>query len=484
MEKREQIDVQALFARHPFAATILDRLAGAGHEAVLIGGVVRDGLQSRWGDRVVYPPSDVDIATSALPEEIRKLFSRHPIVGVGEEFGVIVIVAPDRRPYEVATFRVEGDYDGRWPGRVELVRELAGDVGRRDLTINGLAATACGEVIDLVGGVSDLREHRIRAIGDPDARFAEDYLRMLRAVRFACQIDGELAPETAAAIARHAPRLSVISGERIRDELLRILATPRAARGVRLLDGLGLLRQILPELDAAKGVEQPEAFHPEGDVFTHTVEAVRVADAFVRDPVVKLAVLLHDVGKPQALLRNDGVNMGGHCALGAWQASRIAKRLRLSRADAARLAFLVKNHMRVADFPEMGRGKQVLFLTTAEEAGATAVASRYPRFFELLQVLVADCEASAHRASGWQPILEETLRVALHVERVGNLHRARALVDGHDLGAMGLADGPEMGRVLAVLHDRILAGEISSREAALAAARALLEQSERTHGHP
>jgi poly(A) polymerase len=482
MPKPEQIDVQRLFARHPFAREILLRLAGAGHDAVLIGGVVRDGLLSSWGESVAYPPDDVDIATSALPGEIRKLFAGRPIVAVGEEFGVIVIVAPDGRQYEVATYRVEGDYDGRWPGRVELVRDLAGDVHRRDLTINGLAATGDGAVVDLVGGVEDLRARRVRAIGDPRIRFAEDSLRMLRAVRFVCQIDGQLDEATASSIAESASGLDTISGERIRDELLRTLATPRSARGVALLDTLDLLSHIAPEVSAGKGVAQPEAYHPEGDVFAHTLAAMRAADAFIRDPIVKLAVLLHDVGKPQALVRNDGANMGGHCALGAWQAKRIAQRLRLSRADTSRLTFLVKNHMRIADFPDMGRGKQVLFVTEGEVPGASSLVSRFPRFFELLQLLVADCEASAHRASGWGPILEETLRVLLHIERVGNLQRARELVDGHDLRELGMRDGPEMGRVLGVLHDRILAGEIATRDVALRAAGEIVRGGQGTQG--
>jgi tRNA nucleotidyltransferase/poly(A) polymerase len=482
MRNQEQIDVRALFALHPFARVILERLSAAGHESVLIGGVVRDGLRALWGEDVDYPPADVDIATAALPAEIRWLFDGHPIVGVGEEFGVIIIVAPDGRPYEVATYRVEGEYDGRWPGRVELVRDLAGDVRRRDLTINGLAATADGRVIDLVGGVDDLKARRIRAIGDPAIRFGEDYLRMLRAVRFACQIDGEVEPSTAEAIAAHAGKLAAISGERVRDEVLRLLGTRRACRGVRLLDELGLLPEILPELSAGKGVAQPEMYHPEGDVFEHTLEALRIADLFIRDPLVKLAVLLHDVGKPQALERNEGANMGGHCALGAWQTKRIAQRLRLSRADAGRLVFAVKNHMRIADFPEMGRGKQVLFLTEGEVQGARCFAERYPRFFELLQLLVADCEASAHRAAGWEPILVETLRVVLHVERVGDVRRARELVDGHDLKELGMPDGPDMGRLLDVLHDRILAGEITSRAEAIETARGLLRTRQGTLG--
>ncbi len=476
MGNQEQIDVDALFARHPFARVILQRLAAAGHEAVLIGGVVRDGLRALWGEDVVYPPGDVDMATSALPGEIRSLFAGHPIVGVGEEFGVIVIVAPDGRPYELATYRVEGEYDGRWPGRVELVRDLVGDVRRRDLTINGLAATPDGRVIDLVDGVEDLRARRIRSIGDPNLRFGEDYLRMLRAVRFTCQIDGELEESTAKAIAEHGHKLADISGERVRDEVLRMLDTPRAGRGVAILEELGLLEEVLPEVSAEKGVRQPEEYHPEGDVFEHTLAAMRVADAFICDPLVKLAVLLHDVGKPQALERNEGANMGGHCALGARQAKRIAQRLRLSRTDAGRLVYLIRNHMRIADFPEMGRGKQVLFVTEGEALGARRAAERYPRFFELLQVLIADCEASAHRATGWGPILSETLRVILHVERVGNLRRARGLVNGHDLNELGMSDGPEMGRLLGALHDRILAGEISSRAEAIEAARVLLRE--------
>jgi len=474
MTSIERIDVNAVFEEHPFARTILRRLREAGHEAVLIGGVVRDGLMHVWGRPVGFPPEDVDIATSALPDEIRSLFSDRPIVRVGEEFGVVVVVAPDGRRYEVATFRVEGEYDGRWPGKVELVRGLAGDVKRRDLTVNGLAATEEGEVIDLVGGLADLREGRIRAIGDPRVRFSEDYLRMLRAVRFSCQIPGRIDSDTEGAIRALADRIASISGERIRDELFRLLRTERSADGISTLDRLGLLEQILPELVAAKGVPQPEEYHPEGDVYVHTIAALRVADGFIRDPIVKLAVLLHDVGKPVALERSGGANMGGHCAIGARKARAIGERLRLSRQEIFRLVFLVKNHMRIADFPRMGRGKQVRFISEGEVPGATSLPERYPLFFQLLQVLVADCEASAHRASGWAPILRETIRVAEHVEAVGDLARAREMIDGNALIGLGLRPGPRLGRILTELHDRILAGEIRSRNEAIAAARDLI----------
>ncbi len=474
-----RIDTDTIFSLHPYAKVILARLSDAGHEAVMIGGIVRDGVRALLDRSLPFIPEDVDIATSALPEEIRRLFRERPIVGVGEEFGVLVVSAPDGRRYEVATFRVEGEYDGRWPGRVELVRDLEKDLQRRDLTINGLAAGADGKVIDLIGGIEDLRVGRIRAIGDPGLRFSEDYLRMLRAVRFACWIGGEIDQQTAQAIRENAEKISSISWERIRDELLRILKTDAGSRGLTLLDSYGLLRFILPEIVALKGVPQPEEYHPEGDVFVHTIAAVRVADGFISDPLVKLAVLLHDIGKPYALKRSGGVNMGGHCAVGARMAKKIGVRLRLSRHEVGRLLFLVKNHMRIADFPKMGRGKQVRFISEGEDPQGRSPHDRYSLFFDLLQLLIADCEACAHRSSGWAPILQETIRVLDHIDRVGSLRRARELIDGHTLRSLGVSPGPRLGEVLDAVHDLILSGEITDREGAIATARTLLVEQER-----
>jgi tRNA nucleotidyltransferase/poly(A) polymerase len=485
MAELDRIDVGAVISAHPFVEDILSRLRRAGHDAVLIGGVVRDGLQWQMGRAVTFPPDDIDIATSASPDEIRKTFSDRPIIGLGEEFGVLLIVGPQGHSYEVATYRVEGEYDGRWPGKVELVRDLEGDVRRRDLTINGLAATADGDVIDLVGGVADLAACRIRAIGDPMARFGEDHLRMLRAVRFACQIDGHIADETAAAIARCAQNIRAVSNERIGEEMLRILTTSQAAMGLGLMDELGLLVPVLPELSACKGVAQPEAYHPEGDVFVHTLAAVRVADAFVRDPIVKLAVVLHDIGKSDALQRSGGENMGGHCAIGARKARDVGRRLRLNRQDVLRVHFLVRHHMRIADFPQMGRGKQVRFISEGEDRAKRSPNGRFPLFFQLLQVLVADCEASAHRASGWAPILREALDVIEHIDLVCGLQRAREIVDGHALMALGMDPGPRLGSILATLHDKILAGQIATHEEAIAEARKLIaEQDGETYENP
>ena len=331
-------------------------------------------------------------------------------------------------------------------------------------------------MIDLVGGVADLVARRIVTIGDPVVRFGEDYLRMMRAVRFACRIDGMIDVATAQAIRDQAEAIREISAERIGDELLRILATPRAASGVQLLDDLGLLRRILPELTDCHGVPQPEEYHPEGDVFVHTVEAVRVADGFIIDPIVKLAVLLHDIGKPVALERNEGRNMGGHCAIGARMAKTAGRRLRLSKLQTQRVCDLVRHHMRIADFPRMGRGKQIRFLSEGENVDASTRSSQYAPFYDLLQLLIADCQASVHRSSGWAPILAETIRVMEHIEHVCGLRRAREMIDGHDLIGLGLAPGPQLGLILDHVHDRILAGHIVRREQALALARSLIDE--------
>jgi len=476
MTKLKRISTDAVYEAHPFAREILARLHDAGFEAVLIGGVVRDGLQAQLQRDVVFPPNDIDIATAATPQEIRNAFHDRTIIGVGEEFGVLLIVAPDGRTYEVASFRVESEYDGRWPGKVDMVRDLESDLQRRDLTINGLAATSDGEVIDLVGGTKDLIARRVATIGDPSVRFSEDYLRMIRVVRFACYIDGDVDDATAQAVRDHAGEIQGISSERIGYELLRILSTHRSARGLELLDDLGLLSHILPELSSCHDVPQPEEYHPEGDVFVHTIEAMRIADGFIGDPIVKMAVALHDIGKPLALERNDGRNMGGHCAIGARMAKEIGRRLRLSKQQAQRLSFLVRHHMRIADFPKMGRGKQIRFLSEGEVQGVSTLSARYPLFFDLLQVLVADCEASAHRSTGWAPILLETIGVVDHIERVCGLQRAREIIDGHDLADLGLNPGPRLGRILNYIHDRILAGHISTHEDAISCARSLIDE--------
>ncbi len=472
-----RISLEPVFTHHPLAREILHRLGEAGYEAVVVGGVVRDVvLAQRAGRPVVI--QDVDIATAAPPEAIHRLFRNHKVLTVGESFGVVVVVAPDGRQYEVATFRTEGEYaDGRRPAQVRW-GTLEEDLQRRDFTVNGLAARPDGEVVDLVGGLADLEAGWIRAIGDPATRFAEDHLRMLRAVRLACQLDFHIEKNTAEAIRVHAAKIRSISWERIRDELLRMLATPRASRGLRLLADLGLLEPILPEIAALRGVPQPEEYHPEGDVWEHTVLTLAVADGLWDNPLLKLALLFHDAGKPQALTRSGGENMGGHCLIGAEIAGEALTRLRLPRKDVERVVYLVREHMRVPRLPEMGLGKQVQLVGHGEEPAvplAQAV-DRFPLFADLLRVVICDAEASAHRAAAWLPVLGRAVELLVHLHRIQGIQRARALLTGEDLLAMGEPPGPRLGQVLAEVHERILAGQITTREEALAEAARLLSQ--------
>lgn len=460
---------------HQFALEILHRLARAGHEAVVVGGAVRDAVLAAMHGKDTMV-QDVDIATSAPPEQVLRLFPGWRVLPVGQSFGVVVVVAPDGRQYEVATFRTEGGYsDGRRPDRVRW-GSLESDLGRRDFTVNGLAVTLEGEVVDLVGGIPDLEARLVRAIGDPAARFAEDHLRMLRAVRFACQLGFALEEETAAGIHTHAARITAISWERIRDELLLILATPRSATAVLLLEELGLLPHVLPEVMALHGVPQPPEYHPEGDVFAHTVAALAVADGLWDDPLFKLALLFHDVGKPQALARSGGENMGGHCVLGAEITREALVRLRLPRKDLERVAYLVREHMRVARLPEMGLGKQVQLLGEAEEASFPLedLPGRFPLFADLLRLVLCDAEASAHRAQAWVPVLSRTAGLLVHLRWIQGLKRAREFLTGDDLLALGEPPGPRVGQILALVHERILAGQITTREEALAEAVRLL----------
>ncbi len=471
-----RIPIERIWAEHPVARRIVEDLEGAGHLVVLVGGVVRDALLAELSGQDFHP-KDLDIATSAPPEEVYRLFSpRYRVLTVGEVFGVVVVVAPDGRQYEVATFRSEGGYaDGRHPSRVQWA-SLEEDLRRRDFTVNGLAAQKDGEVIDLVGGVSDLKAGLIRTIGDPHARLSEDYLRMLRAVRFACQLGFRIEEGTAEAIRAHAPKILRISWERIREELGRILATPRAAQGLELLEELGLLGAILPEVAALKGVPQDPLYHPEGDVFTHTLLCLAQADGIWDDPLLKMALLLHDVGKPRALARSGGENMAGHCGIGAEMAEEILTRLRFSRREIERVRFLVAEHMRVARLPEMGLGKQVKLLCTgeAEEAPLSSFPQRFAVFADLLKVVICDAEATAHKSAAWLPVLSQVARLLVHLRRVQGLRRARELLSGHDLLALGMAPGPRLGQVLEAVHEKILAGEIGSREEALAEAARLM----------
>jgi poly(A) polymerase len=424
--------------RGRLAADIVRRLRAAGHEAYLAGGCVRDRLLGR-------APLDWDVATSARPEAIRALFPR--TVPVGVQFGVILVVEDGAR-YEVATFRSDDAYvDGRRPSAVHF-GSARDDAGRRDFTINALFEDPLsGEVHDFVGGVADLRAGVIRAIGDAGARIAEDRLRMLRAVRFAARLGFRIDPVTHAAIVAAAPTLGDIAAERIGDEIVKILTEGGARRGFELLAETGLLPVVLPEVDRLRGVQQSPDYHPEGDVWQHTLLLLQQLPAGAPETLA-LGALLHDVAKPQcAGHKGERITFYGHPAVGADLAVAICQRLRRSRMTWERVDYLVRHHLRLTQAPEMRLATLKKML--AEDG-----------FDELCRVARLDALASSR-----------DLRYVLFCERRRAELRADELqpprlLTGADLLAMGYAAGPRIGEILRQLEDAQLEGEVTSRAAA------------------
>ncbi|MBI1318146.1 MAG: HDIG domain-containing protein [Candidatus Hydrogenedens sp.] len=414
------------------ARTLCKALRAAGHTAYLAGGCVRDRL---LGVR----PKDYDIATSAMPDEIANLFSR--TVGVGAAFGVMLVIT-DAGPIEVATFRTDGAYsDGRRPESIAFADPEA-DASRRDFTINALFLDPETEaIIDYVGGREDLARGIIRTVGDAAARFGEDHLRLLRAIRFAARLGYEIEAGTAIALREKAASIVTTSAERIRDELVGMFTGPRPGRALHLLDEYGLLRHVLPEVAAMKGVEQPPEYHPEGDVFIHTA---LVLDALYQ-PSAALAfgALLHDVGKPSTITYEDRIRFNGHPEVGADMARRIARRLKFSNDESDRIVWLVAMHMRVACIPDMREAKRKRLVRTEG-------------FDELLALCLADCRGSLGDVSTIAWILEYLAELPLEAARPPRL------VNGSRLIELGYAPGPEFKAILAALEDAQLEGEIAS----------------------
>ncbi len=423
------------------ARDVVSRLREAGHAGYYAGGCVRDRLLGR-------PVSDIDIVTSAKPEAVEALFDK--TVAVGKQFGVIVVVIDDMQ-FEVATFRQDGPYrDGRRPSNVAFT-DLKGDVTRRDFTINGMVYDPLkDEVIDLVGGRRDLERRLVRAIEDPFRRFQEDKLRMLRAVRFACQLDFTIDVATADAIRMQAATIVMVSAERIAEEFRKILLAPRRADGFEMLHRLGLLRSVLPEIAALEGVPQPPDWHPEGDVWTHTKLALSKLD----DPTFELALatLLHDVGKPRTIVISDRIRFNRHESVGRVMAEDICRRLKLSAKETSKIAWLVAQHMVFRDAETM----------------RTATRKRlvlHPHFDELLRLHRADALGGKGDLASY-----ETLRAARD-EAVGERPRLKPLLDGHDLMALGAPRGPLLGKLLRELEDAQLEGRVRTREEAVNFAR-------------
>src|SRR4051812_16388453 len=356
------------------AREIVRKLRAAGHVAYYAGGCVRDLLRGEV-------PKDVDVATDARPEMVQRIFPR--TYAVGAHFGVIVVLENESQ-FEVATFRSDGAYlDGRRPVEVHFATAQE-DAARRDFTINGMFFDPeKNEVIDFVGGRADLDRKLIRAIGDPAQRFAEDRLRMLRAVRFATVLGFEIDPATWEAVVVSAPSIMQISAERIREELVKIFLSPNRARGWDLLNASGLMGAVLPEIEAMKGCEQPPQFHPEGDVFKHTRIMLELLPDIASLPLV-FSVLFHDIGKPPtATVDETGrIRFNGHDRVGAEMTEALMLRLRFSRAEIDATVEAVRQHMVFKDVPKMRVAKLKRFMAR-------------PTFDDELELHRVDC-ASSH----------------------------------------------------------------------------------------
>lgn len=426
------------------ARSVSEKLRARGFLAYLVGGCVRDlllGLQ----------PQDYDVSTDATPSQVLEIFPHASRVGA--HFGVVLIRKAGVH-VEVATFRSETSYaDGRHPDEVRFETDPRADVERRDFTINGIMIDpATNEAMDTVGGRADLEAGIVRAIGDPERRFREDHLRMLRAVRFAARLGFRIEAKTMAAIQRMHASIALVSAERIRDELVRILTEGGARRGFELLDETGLLNDILPEVAAMKGVEQPPEYHPEGDVWTHTLMMLEGLGAGT-PPTLALGVLLHDVGKPGTYrVAPDRIRFHGHVELGVEIAGRILKRLRFSKAECDQAAALVANHMRFKDAGRMRESTLKRFLAL-------------PHFDEHLELHRLDA-ASSNRNFGSYELVRRKLK-EIPPEEI----KPPPLVTGRDLIAAGYAPGPRMGELLRGLEDAQLEGVIQTREEALHWAR-------------
>lgn len=422
------------------ACAVVRHLTKAGFIALWAGGCVRDLIMGR-------DPKDFDIATSALPDQVERLFPGS--MTVGKSFGVVRVRA-QANEYEVATFRKDQAYrDGRHPEGV-VFTDAQTDALRRDFTVNALfldpiANTVC----DYVGGQADLAARLIRAVGRPDDRFAEDHLRMMRAVRFTATLDFELDPATAAAIGRHARQIEKVSAERIQQELTRtLLEAARPGAAIELFQTVGLLPAILPEISALRGQEQPPQFHPEGDVWTHTIMMLNA----MRNPDLRLAysVLLHDVGKPgTAKFVDNRIRFDCHAGVGATLAEEILKRLRLPNDDIKAVAFCIANHMRFMDVRRMRKA------TLHRLVGA-------PTFATELELHRLDCAASHGDMKNYDFLVE--FQAARRAEPI----LPKPWVTGHDILALGLVAGPDIGRWKQRVYDAQLEGLVENREAALA----------------
>jgi poly(A) polymerase len=405
-----------------------------------------------------HEPADFDIATDATPQQVMAIFPE--TYAVGAQFGVVLVPTPVDVPsnrfasqakvVEVATFRSDVGYsDGRHPDQVRFSKDASEDVRRRDFTINGLLLDPIkNQILDFVDGRKDLDAGIIRSIGDPAQRFAEDKLRMLRAVRFAARFEYAIEPRTFEAIQRFAPQIHQVSRERVRDELTKILTEGHARQGFLLLDQTGLLPEVLPEIEAMKGVAQPPEFHPEGDVFVHTLLLLQHLPQPC-SPTLAWGALLHDVGKPPTFrVAPDRIRFDEHVQVGVRMADEICRRLRFSSDDTDQILALVDNHMRFADVQRMKDSTFKKFV-------------RMPRFDEHLELHRVDCQASHGDLSMYNFTREKMAALS------PAMMRPAPLITGDDLIAAGYKPGPRFKEILSAVEDGQLEGRLQTKDQAM-----------------
>jgi poly(A) polymerase len=435
------------------AIQVIRELRRHGFEAYLAGGCVRDVLLG-------LEPADYDVTTNATPNEVMRIFPE--TYAVGAQFGVVLVpvpkdgereIVPAEHPHaiEVATFRSDGIYsDGRHPDQVRYSGSPEEDVQRRDFTINGLLMDPLDgdRVLDFVGGRADLDAGIIRAIGDAGRRLREDKLRMLRGIRFAARFRYAIDPPTFAAIKKLAPQIHQVSRERVRDELTKMLTEGHARQAFELLENAGLLKEVLPEIDRMHGVEQPPQFHPEGDVWIHTMMLLEQLPANC-PRTLAWGALLHDVGKPPTFrVAPDRIRFDGHVEVGVRMAHEICQRLHFSNDDTEQIEALVANHMRFADVERMKPSTLKRFL-------------RLPNFDEHLELHRIDC-LSSHRDLSLYNFVSEKLRTT-PPEQI----RPEPLLSGRELIELGYVPGPRFKEILCAVEDAQLEGKLQNREEAL-----------------
>lgn len=402
---------------------------------------------------------DYDVATAARPAELLQLF---PGSGeVGAHFGV-VLVREGTAQVEVATFRSDLEYrDGRHPEGVRFETDPKEDAMRRDFTVNALMLDPMtNEVLDFVGGRADLHAKIIRAIGEPERRFREDHLRLLRAVRFAARLGFEIEPVTFSAIRQLAPEIATVSAERVRDEIARILTEGGARRGFGLLDATGLLQEVLPEVTALKGVEQPPQFHPEGDVWTHTM---MMLDRLPAQPSITLAlgVLLHDIGKPATFRMAERIRFDGHVEKGIEIAHAMLNRLRFPHHVIEAVEALIANHMKFGEVTHMRESTLKRFM-------------RQPNFDEHMELHRLDCTSSHGSLDNYEFV--ERKQAEVPPEQL----KPAPLLTGRELIAAGYKPGPLFGTVLGEIEDAQLEGRITTTAEAMEMARERFENYSRS----